>query len=67
MVKTWTTHTRKGGRHYYVTLGAWPGSGGDQEIEVRHDQFVPLGTAVTVRMHDGFLGMHWLESFEPRR
>jgi len=67
VVKTWTTHARKGGTHYYVTLGAWPGSGGDQEIEVRHDQFVPLGTAVTVRMHDGFLGMHWLESFEPRR
>ena len=67
VVRTWTTHTRKGGTHYYVTLGAWPGSGGDQEIEVRYDHFPPRGTPVTVRMHEGFLGMHWLESFEPRR
>jgi hypothetical protein len=67
VVGTRTTHSRKGDTHRYVTLGAWPGSGGNQEIEVSYDHFPPSGTPVTVRMHDGFLGMPWIESFEPRR
>jgi hypothetical protein len=67
VVRTWTTHTRKGGTHYYITLGAWPGSDGDQEIQVTRDTFPPLGAPVTVRVHDGFLGLQWLESFERTR
>jgi hypothetical protein len=67
VVDTRTTHSRKGGTHYYVTFGAWPGSDGDLEIEVGYDNVPPRGTAVTVRMHDGFLGLRWLESFERTR
>jgi hypothetical protein len=67
VVDTRITHSRKGGTHHYVTLGAWPGSDGDQEIEVRYDQFLSRGTPVTVRVHDGFLGLRWIESFEVAR
>jgi hypothetical protein len=67
VVNARTTHSRKGGTHYYVTLGAWPGSDGDQEIEVGYRDFPSIGTPVTVHTHDGFLGLRWIESFEARR
>jgi hypothetical protein len=67
VVGTRVTHSRKGGTHHYVTFGAWPGSDGDQEIEVGRGESPMTGTSVTVRVHDGFLGLRWLESFEVAR
>jgi hypothetical protein len=67
VVDTRITHSSKGGTHYYATFGAWPGSDGDQQIQVGYREFPSIGTPVTVRVHDGFLGLRWIESFEVTR
>jgi hypothetical protein len=62
-----TVKGRKGGRSYYVTLGAWPGRPDGHEIQVTHggyDRYY-LGQDVTVVQRRGYLGIPWLESAEP--
>jgi hypothetical protein len=59
----------KGATTYSVTLDGWPGHAGPLRLEVKYGVYLRsfTGMPVTVRVHDGALGLAWLESFEPTR
>lgn len=61
-------HGGKGSSTYSVTLAGWPGHEDELRMEVRYAVYLRFfdGDPVTVRVHEGALGLAWLESFEPR-
>jgi hypothetical protein len=60
----YTTHSRKGGTHYHLTIEGWP-AGGSATIEVASSTFnrTESGQSVAVEEHPGALGWSWASGF----